>query len=80
MADKLIPYLGYLPGGLKWNFGEKLQAAGVEIVNKMATGTVHQDRRLLTGDSPMAASALGKLAAKNLLETTGVVEKTETPD
>jgi D-lactate dehydratase / protein deglycase len=28
----------------------------------------HRDRKLLTGDSPFAANALGKLAAESLLE------------
>jgi len=75
LMDKSVqPLLGYLPGYLPWYVGEKLQAAGVEIVNKMATGTVHQDRRLLTGDSPAAANGLGALAAQTLLEATGTVE------
>ena len=74
LMDKSVPLMGYLPGYLTWYVGEKLQAAGVEIVNKMATGTVHQDRRLLTGDSPAAANGLGALAAQTLLEATGTVE------
>ncbi|MBQ1495452.1 MAG: protein deglycase HchA, partial [Acinetobacter sp.] len=28
---------------------------------------VHQDRKLLTGDSPLASNNLGKLAAETLL-------------
>jgi molecular chaperone Hsp31 and glyoxalase 3 len=29
---------------------------------------VHQDRKVLTGDSPLAANALGKLSAVTLLK------------
>lgn len=32
------------------------------------TGQVHQDRRLLTGDSPLASNNLGLLAADALVE------------
>lgn len=31
----------------------------------------HQDRRLLTGDSPLASDALGKLAVNCLLDALG---------
>ncbi len=31
------------------------------------TGKVHRDRKLLTGDSPLASNNLGKLAADTLL-------------
>ncbi|MBF4455890.1 hypothetical protein IRT38_11035, partial [Acinetobacter sp. SK-43] len=37
------------------------------ILNKGITGQVHQDRKLLTGDSPLASNNLGKLAAETLL-------------
>ncbi len=40
---------------------------GMTIVNDDITGRVHKDRKLLTGDSPFAANALGKLAAQELL-------------
>ncbi|MGX2949593.1 hypothetical protein ACWIUA_01610 [Ursidibacter sp. B-7004-1] len=33
------------------------------------TGQVHQDRKLLTGDSPLASNNLGILAANELLKT-----------
>ncbi|EMO6349810.1 TPA: protein deglycase HchA, partial [Pseudomonas aeruginosa] len=39
-----------------------------KILNKGITGQVHRDRKLLTGDSPLASNNLGKLAAKTLLE------------
>ena len=37
------------------------------ILNKDITGRVHRDRKLLTGDSPLASNNLGKLAADALL-------------
>ena len=43
-------------------------AMGVEIVNTDISGQVLRDRDLLTGDSPLAANALGKLAAQTLLK------------
>jgi len=66
--DAKTPDIGYMPGHLTWKFGERLQAQGVEIVNDGISGAVHQDRRLLTGDSPLAGNALGKLAAAALLK------------
>lgn len=66
-ADKQTPDIGYMPGHLTWYFGEKLQAMGLTLVNSDIKGTVHKDRRVLTGDSPFAANALGKLAAEALL-------------
>lgn len=69
--DKKTPSIGYLPGDLPWYFGEKLEALGVTIINKKAKGTFHRDRRLITGDSPKAANAFGKLAATTLLEGVG---------
>ncbi len=60
--------IGYMPGPLPWLVGENLQKLGVKILNKGITGQVHRDRKLLTGDSPLASNNLGKLAAKTLLE------------
>lgn len=66
-VDALLPSLGYTPGALTWAFGEALQAQGIHIINTEATGATHRDRKLITGDSPFAANALGKLAATTLL-------------
>lgn len=66
-VDALLPSLGYTPGALTWKFGEALQAQGIKIINTEATGATHQDHKLLTGDSPFAANALGQLAASTLL-------------
>lgn len=67
-VDRQTPDIGYMPGGLTWFFGEKLAAQGVAIVNADVSGATHQDRKLITGDSPFASNALGKLAAKALLK------------
>lgn len=63
--------MGYLPGPMRWLVGEKLQELGVEILNHDMTGKCHQDRKLLTGDSPLASNNLGKLAAEALLREVG---------
>lgn len=67
-ADRQTPDIGYMPGGLTWFFGEKLKEQGVTILNDDITGATHQDRKLITGDSPFASNALGKLAARALLD------------
>lgn len=67
-ADRQTPDIGYMPGGLTWFFGTELAAQGVNIVNSDISGATHQDRKVITGDSPFASNALGKLAAKALLE------------
>ncbi len=66
--DAQTPDMGYMPGHLTWQFGEKLKAMGFDIVNDNISGEVCQDRKMLTGDSPLAGNALGKLAATTLLE------------
>lgn len=67
-ADKQTPDIGYMPGRLTWYFGESLIKMGINIVNNDIKGSVHKDRKVLTGDSPFAANALGQLAAKEMLE------------
>lgn len=63
----MTPDIGYMPGQLTWHFGEKLKALGVTILNTQPDKSTHRDRKLLTGSSPFAANALGKLAAETLL-------------
>ncbi len=58
--------IGYLPGQLTWMLGERLTRQGLTIVNEGMSGQVHRDRLLLTGDSPLAANALGRLAVETL--------------
>lgn len=65
--DRMTPDIGYMPGQLTWHFGEKLKALGVTILNTKPDDSTHKDRKVLTGASPFAANALGKLAAKTLL-------------
>ncbi|KAG8411707.1 hypothetical protein J3458_015294 [Metarhizium acridum] len=60
--------MGYIPGKMPWLMGEELKKLGVKPLNEDMTGQVHRDRFLLTGDSPLASNALGKLAATTLLE------------
>ena len=69
--DAKTPDIGYMPGHLTWKFGERLQKIGFEIINKDISGAAHQDRKLLTGDSPLAGNALGKLAAAAMLKELG---------
>jgi molecular chaperone Hsp31 and glyoxalase 3 len=66
--DKFSSLIGYLPGPLPWYMGDKLvEQGGMKILNAMVTGATHVDRKLITGDSPSAANALGKLAAETIL-------------
>ena len=59
--------IGYIPGHLRWLLAESLEKLGVKVLNTGITGQVHRDRKLLTGDSPVASNALGRLAAEALL-------------
>ena len=68
VMDKQMPKMGYLPGDMPWYFGKKLEALGMTINNKLAIGHTHQDRKLISGDGPLAANDFGKLAAQQLLK------------
>lgn len=68
--DAQTPDIGYMPGHLTWKFGEELKKMGFEIVNTEISGQVQKDRKMLTGDSPLAGNALGQLAASELLAAT----------
>jgi molecular chaperone Hsp31 and glyoxalase 3 len=67
-VDEQGPMIGYTPGHMPYKYGEKLNDLGVTIINKEADNTVHKDRKLITGASPLAANAFGKLAATELLK------------
>jgi len=67
-VDKQSPMIGYLPGHMPWEMGKKLTSLGANLVNTKADDTVCLDRKLITGASPSAANALGKLAAETLLK------------
>ncbi|NEB90310.1 glyoxalase III HchA [Streptomyces bauhiniae] len=60
--------MGYLPGRLRWLVADLLEKQGVEVLNAEITGQTHMDRKLLTGDSPLASNALGLLSADVLVE------------
>lgn len=60
--------IGYIPGEMPWLLAAGLQAQGLVVVNQDMAGHVHRDRQLITGDSPLAANELGRLAASVLLE------------
>ncbi|KAJ0335328.1 hypothetical protein COL154_004029 [Colletotrichum chrysophilum] len=60
--------IGYIPGKMEWLVGDRLRKLGVKTLNEGITGQTHQDRYLLTGDSPLASNNLGKLAADVLLK------------
>ncbi|KAI8251742.1 Protein/nucleic acid deglycase HchA [Colletotrichum sp. SAR11_239] len=60
--------IGYIPGKMEWLVGDRLRKLGVKTLNEGITGQTHQDRFLLTGDSPLASNNLGKLAAGVLLK------------
>jgi molecular chaperone Hsp31 and glyoxalase 3 len=68
-VDEMTPKIGYLPGLMPWSLGAKLTGLGAKIVNKKADDTCHVDRKLITGASPNAANALGKLAATTMLNS-----------
>jgi molecular chaperone Hsp31 and glyoxalase 3 len=68
-VDKQTPMVGYLPGHMPYELGEKLKHLGLTIVNKKADDTCHVDRNLITGASPEASNNLGRLAAQTLLNT-----------
>ena len=60
--------IGYIPGKMSWLVGAELNKLGVTPINEKITGETHQDRYVLTGDSPLASNNLGKLAANTLLK------------
>ena len=67
-VDKQTPMIGYLPGKMPSEVSEKLKGLGANLMNTKSDKTVCVDRKLITGASPLAANALGKLAAETLLK------------
>ena len=68
VVDDQLPEIGYLPGPLSWHYCKKLKDLGVVFLNNDVKGAFHADRKLLTGDSPMAANGFGKMCAETLLK------------
>lgn len=66
--DITLPEIGYQPGEMPWFYGEKLIKLGVEFLNNNISGACHTDRKLITGDSPLAANNFGKMSAEALLK------------
>lgn len=60
--------IGYLPGPMYWLVAQSLREQGLTVLNDDMTGRTHRDRKLLTGDSPLASNKLGLLAADALVE------------
>jgi molecular chaperone Hsp31 and glyoxalase 3 len=52
---------------MPWFCGQKPKKLGVEILNKENAGDCHFDRKLVTGDSPLAANKFDKVCIKELL-------------
>lgn len=63
--------IGYIPGAMPWLAAARLREQGLDVANDDMAGHVLRDRGLLTGDSPLAANELGKLAATTLRESVG---------
>ncbi len=67
-VDNKTPMIGYLPGKMPYGLSENLKNLGATLVNTKMDKTVHVDRKLITGASPLASNELGKLAANTLLK------------
>lgn len=59
--------IGYVPGHMRWLVADELAKQGITVVNDDMSGQCHQDRKLITGDSPLASNQLGLMAAEALL-------------
>src|SRR5699024_7803539 len=61
--------IGCLPGAMPWSLCSALRDQGLVLTNADdLTGAAYHDRNLLSGDSPLAANELGKMAASALVE------------
>ena len=67
-VDAQTPMMGYLPGHMKVGVSQRLKDLGVNVMNTEMDNSVCVDRKLITGASPLASDALGKLAAETLLK------------
>ncbi len=67
-VDNKTPMIGYLPGKMPYGLSENLRNLGANLVNTKMDKTVHVDRKLITGASPLASNELGKLATNTLLK------------
>jgi molecular chaperone Hsp31 and glyoxalase 3 len=53
---------------MPYGLSENLKSLGANLMNTKMDKTVHLDRKLITGASPLASNELGKLAANTLLK------------
>lgn len=74
-VDVTLPEIGYQPGEMPWFYAHKLEKLGVEFLNKDISGACHTDRKLITGDSPLAANSFGEMCAKALLKDANIAAK-----
>lgn len=68
-VDQQTPLMGYMPGHMPWKIGEALNNVGITTLNKKIKGDCHIDRKLISGDSPLAANEFGRLSAQALLDS-----------
>lgn len=74
-GDTLLTAAGYMPGKVPWNYQEGLEAQGLKVRNHIPTGSTHVDRKLISGDGPMAADALGQLVCHTMLDALNPQDK-----
>ena len=67
-VDDKTPMIGYLPGKMPYGLSENLKNLGAILVNTKMDKTLHVDRKLITGASPLASNELGQLAANTILK------------
>lgn len=67
-TDAFTPSIGYLPGQMPWKCQASIEEKGMKVLNTAEKGGTHVDRELITGDSPIAAINLGKVAAPIILK------------
>ena len=66
------PSVRTLPGQLPWFQCEALEKEGITVINDKITGATHIDRKLISGDSPMACDELGKITVDALFKELNV--------
>lgn len=72
-VDKQTPSFGYMPGHMPWRIGEALSKVGITTLNRKIKGDCYIDRKLISGDSPLAANEFGKMSATALLEEVSTI-------
>ncbi|WP_225812860.1 hypothetical protein [Streptomyces spinosus] len=60
---------------MPWLVADLLSKQGLNVINDDMTGRTHRDRKLLTGDSPLASHQLGLLAAEALVEAVATADQ-----